>query len=109
MSESFRFHLHWPVWVESHQGISRCLVRHMTDSSMFLESSEWFPIGSHILVTFECPQGGTTMVTRGEVKHSMCFSYTSAKGQVRSMRGVRLRLHSFQIGETTESMRGLPV
>jgi Tfp pilus assembly protein PilZ len=102
-----RFDLVFPVVVEGIFGICHCVARNISAGGMFLETQDPYPLGSTISIIFEVPGGGTTIVARGEVKHSFRISYGSPDG-ARTIRGIGVKFQAFEHGEIVPHLRSVP-
>ena len=60
--------------------------RNISDSGMFVETREPFPLGSRVKVTFTSPSGGAEMTLEGEVRYQCFINFTRADAVRAGMR-----------------------
>src|SRR5258708_6207670 len=68
----------FPVFLEGERGVAAGIGRNISDSGMFVETREPFPLGSRVRVTFTSPSGGAEMVLEGEVRYQCFINFTRA-------------------------------
>ena len=81
----------FPVFLEGERGVAAGIGRNISDSRMFVETREPFPLGSRVRVTFTSPSGGAEMVLEGEVRYQCFINFTRADAVRAGMRGIGLR------------------
>ena len=81
----------FPVFLEGERGVAAGIGRNISDSGMFVETREPFPLGSRVRVTFTSPSGGAEMVLEGEVRYQCFINFTRADAVRAGMRGIGLR------------------
>ena len=81
----------FPVFLEGERGVAAGIGRNISDSGMFVETREPFPLGSRVRVTFTSPTGGAEMVLEGEVRYQCFINFTRADAVRAGMRGIGLR------------------
>jgi len=86
-----RFDKAFPVYLEGERGVAAGIGRNITQSGMFVETREPFPLGSRVRVTFTSPSGGAEMVLEGEVRYQCFINFTRADAVRAGMRGIGLK------------------
>ena len=81
----------FPVFLEGERGVAAGVGRNISDSGMFVETREPFPLGSRVRVTFTSPSGGAEMVLEGEVRYQCFINFTRADAVRAGMRGIGLK------------------
>jgi hypothetical protein len=81
----------FPVFLEGDRGVAAGVGRNISDSGMFVETREPFPLGSRVKVTFTSPTGGAEMVLEGEVRYQCFINFTRADAVRAGMRGIGLK------------------
>jgi PilZ domain len=81
----------FPVFLEGDRGVAAGIGRNISDSGMFVETREPFPLGSRVRVTFTAPSGGAEMVLEGEVRYQCFINFTRADAVRAGMRGIGLK------------------
>jgi PilZ domain len=81
----------FPVFLEGERGVAAGIGRNISDSGMFVETREPFPLGSRVRVTFTSPSGGAEMVLEGEVRYQCFINFTRADAVRAGMRGIGLK------------------
>jgi Tfp pilus assembly protein PilZ len=98
-----RFDLSCLVLVEGPGGTFYCIARNISEGGIFLETDQPLPLGSTLRVTIEAPDGSSSFVASGEVKHAMRLAYSDPNQQQKSIRGVGLKFLHFETGYTAAS------
>ena len=86
-----RFDKAFPVYLEGDRGVASGIGRNITDSGMFIETREPYPLGTRVRVTFTSPNGGAEMTLEGEVRYQCFINFARADATRAGMRGVGLR------------------
>jgi hypothetical protein len=86
-----RFDKAFPVYLEGERGVAAGIGRNITQSGMFVETREPFPLGSRVRVTFTSPGRGPEMVLEGEVRYQCFINFTRADAVRAGMRGIGLK------------------
>ena len=81
----------FPVFLEGERGVAAGIGRNISDSGMFVETREPFPLGSRVKVTFTSAGGGAEMVLEGEVRYQCFINFTRADAVRAGMRGIGLK------------------
>ena len=81
----------FPVFLEGERGVAAGIGRNISDSGMFVETREPFPLGSRVRVTFTSQSGGAEMVLEGEVRYQCFINFTRADAVRAGMRGIGLK------------------
>ena len=81
----------FPVFLEGERGVAAGIGRNISDSGMFVETREPFPLGSRVRVTFTSPTGGAEMVLEGEVRYQCFINFTRADAVRAGMQGIGLK------------------
>ena len=81
----------FPVFLEGERGVAAGIGRNISDSGMFVETREPFPLGSRVRVTFTSPSGGAEMVLEGEVRYQCFINFTRPDAVRAGMRGIGLK------------------
>jgi len=82
------------VFLEGERGVAAGIGRNISDTGMFVETREPFPLGSRVKVTFTSPTGGAEMVLEGEVRYQCFINFTRADAVRAGMRGIGLKFVS---------------
>jgi len=90
----------FPVFLEGDRGVAAGVGRNISDSGMFVETREPFPLGSRVRVTFTSPSGGAEMVLEGEVRYQCFINFTRANAVRAGMRGIGIK---FVVPKGTQS------
>ena len=101
-----RFDKAFPVYLEGERGVAAGIGRNITQSGMFVETREPFPLGSRVRVTFTSPGRGPEMVLEGEVRYQCFINYARADLARAGMRAIGLR---FVAPRSQDSTRKGPV
>lgn len=95
-----RFDKAFQVFLEGDRGIAAGVGRNITDSGMFIETREPFPLGTRVKVTFPSPGGGAEMTLEGEVRYQCFINFARADATRAGMRGIGLRFVAPSSGPT---------
>ena len=90
----------FPVFLEGDRGVAAGVGRNISDSGMFVETREPFPLGSRVKVTFTSPSGGAEMILEGEVRYQCFINFTRANAVRAGMRGIGIK---FVVPKGTQS------
>jgi len=91
-----RFEKAFPVFLEGDRGVASGIGRNITDSGMFIETREPFPLGTRVKVTFSSPHGAE-MTLEGEVRYQCFINFVRADATRAGMRGIGLKFVSPQL------------
>src|SRR5438309_4515992 len=80
----------FPVFLEGDRGVASGIGRNITDSGMFIETREPFPLGTRVKVTFSSPHGAE-MTLEGEVRYQCFINFARADATRAGMRGIGLK------------------
>ena len=94
-----RFDKAFPVYLEGDRGVASGVGRNITDSGMFVETREPFPLGTRVKVTFSAPQGGAEMTLEGEVRYQCYINFARVDAGRAGMRGIGLKFVSPQFAQ----------
>src|SRR5881227_1333545 len=83
-----RFDKAFPVFLEGDRGVASGIGRNITDTGMFIETREPFPLGTRVKVTFSSPNGGAEMTLEGEVRYQCYINFARADASRSGMRGI---------------------
>ena len=86
-----RFDKAFQVFLEGERGVAAGVGRNITDSGMFIETREPFPLGTRVKVTFPSPNGGAEMTLEGEVRYQCFINFARADATRAGMRGIGLK------------------
>src|SRR5438067_13933220 len=86
-----RFDKAFPVFLEGDRGVASGVGRNITDSGMFIETREPFPLGSRVKVTFSSPHGGAELTLEGEVRYQCFINFARPDSTRAGMRGIGLK------------------
>ena len=86
-----KFDKAFPVFLEGDRGVASGIGRNITDSGMFIETREPFPLGTRVRVTFPSPSGGAEMTLEAEVRYQAYINFTRADATRAGMRGIGLK------------------
>ena len=96
-----KFDKAFPVFLEGDRGMAGGIGRNITDSGMFVETREPFPLGSRVKVTFFSSQGGTELTLEGEVRYQCYINFARTDASRAGMRGIGLKFVSPQSPQTS--------
>jgi hypothetical protein len=96
-----RFDKAFPVYLEGERGVAAGIGRNITQSGMFVETREPYPLGSRVRVTFTSPGRGPEMVLEGEVRYQCFINYARADRARAGMRAIGLRFVTLWAVEST--------
>jgi Tfp pilus assembly protein PilZ len=99
-----KFDKAFPVFLEGDRGVAAGVGRNITDTGMFVETREPFPLGTRVRVTFTSPHGGAEMTLEGEVRYQCFINFARPDATRSGMRGVGLRF--VEPAPATKSSRG---
>jgi hypothetical protein len=91
-----RFDKAFPVFLEGERGVASGIGRNITDSGMFVETREPFPLGTRVKVTFSSPAGGAEMTLEGEVRYQCYINFARPDASRSGMRGIGLKFVTAQ-------------
>ena len=87
-----KFDKAFPVFLEGDRGVAGGLGRNITDTGMFVETREPFPLGTRVTVTFAAGgQGGAEMTLEGEVRYQCFINFARPDSTRGGMRGIGLK------------------
>src|SRR5438105_7096351 len=86
-----RFDKAFPVFLEGDRGVASGVGRNITDTGMFIETREPFPLGSRVKVTFSSPHGGAELTLEGEVRYQCFINFSRPDTSRAGMRGIGLK------------------
>jgi hypothetical protein len=86
-----KFDKAFPVFLEGDRGMASGVGRNITDTGMFVETREPFPLGTRVKVTFSSPHGGAEMTLEGEVRFQCFINFARPDATRAGMRGIGLR------------------
>jgi PilZ domain-containing protein len=86
-----RFDKAFPVFLEGDRGVASGVGRNITDSGMFVETREPYPLGTRVRVTFPSPAGGSEMTLEGEVRYQCFINFSRPDATRAGMRGIGLK------------------
>ena len=98
-----RFDKAFPVYLEGERGVAAGIGRNITQSGMFVETREPYPLGSRVRVTFTSPGRGPEMVLEGEVRYQCFINYARADHARAGMRAIGLRFVTPRSAESTRN------
>jgi Tfp pilus assembly protein PilZ len=93
-----RFDKAFPVFLEGDRGVASGIGRNITNSGMFIETREPYPLGSRVKVTFSSPHGAE-MTLEGEVRYQCFINFARADATRAGMRGIGLKFVTAQSPE----------
>ena len=99
-----RFDKAFPVFLEGDRGVASGIGRNITDTGMFVETREPFPLGTKVRVTFSSPNGGAELTLEGEVRYQCYINFARSDASRSGMRGIGLKFASAQSAQ--KSSRG---
>ena len=99
-----RFDKAFPVFLEGDRGVASGIGRNITDTGMFVETREPFPLGTRVKVTFASTHGGAEMTLEGEVRYQCFINFARADSSRAGMRGIGLKFVSPQ--QAAKGQRG---
>jgi Tfp pilus assembly protein PilZ len=79
-----RFDKVFSVYIAGAWGSAFGIARNISEGGMFIESSDPYPLGSRMQVTFYLPESDAEMTAEGEVVH-LCFLNRTAGGGTREV------------------------
>ena len=100
-----RFDKAFPVFLEGDRGVASGIGRNITDTGMFVETREPFPLGTRVKVTFSSPHGAE-MTLEGEVRYQCFINFTRPDASRAGMRGIGLK---FSTGQSAQKGARGPV
>ena len=86
-----RFDKAFPVWLEGESGVASGIGRNITDSGLFVETRQPFPLGTRVRVTFPSASGGAEMTLEAEVRYQCFINFARVDSSRAGMRGIGLR------------------
>lgn len=86
-----KFDKAFPVFLEGDRGVAGGIGRNITDTGMFVETREPFPLGTRVKVTFASAQGGAEMTLEGEVRYQCFINFARPDATRGGMRGIGLK------------------
>ena len=81
----------FPVFLEGERGVASGIGRNITDTGMFIETREPYPLGTRIRVTFSSNAGGAEMTLEGEVRYQCYINFARPDATRAGMRGIGLK------------------
>jgi PilZ domain-containing protein len=93
-----RFDKAFPVFLEGDRGMASGIGRNITESGMFIETREPFPLGTRVKVTFSSTAGGAELTLEGEVRYQCYINFARADATRAGMRGIGLKFVAPQQG-----------
>jgi Tfp pilus assembly protein PilZ len=99
-----RFDKAFPVFLEGDRGVASGVGRNITDTGMFVETRDPFPLGTRVNVTFPSPDGGAEMTLEAEVRYQCYINFARSDASRSGMRGVGLKFVTAQ--STQKGRRG---
>jgi len=81
----------FPVFLEGERGVAAGIGRNISDSGMFVETREPFPVGTRVKVTFAAQHGGSQMTLEAEVRYQCFISLARPHSTRGGMRGIGLK------------------
>ncbi|TMA23569.1 MAG: PilZ domain-containing protein [Deltaproteobacteria bacterium] len=86
-----RFDKAFPVFLEGDRGVASGIGRNITDTGMFVETREPFPLGTRVKVTFAAQHGGSEMTLEAEVRYQCFINFARPDSTRGGMRGIGLK------------------
>lgn len=86
-----RFDKAFAVFLEGERGVASGIGRNITDSGMFVETREPFPLGTRVKVTFSSSHGGAEMTLESEVRFQCFINFARPDATRAGMRGIGLK------------------
>jgi hypothetical protein len=87
-----KFDKAFPVFLEGDRGVASGIGRNISDTGMFIETREPFPLGTRVKVTFSPPsRGGAEMTLEGEVRYQCFINFARPDSTRSGMRGIGLK------------------
>src|SRR3954471_20609728 len=86
-----KFDKAFPVFLEGERGVASGIGRNITDTGMFVETREPFPLGTRVRVTFSSTNGGAEMTLEGEVRYQCFINFAREDATRAGMRGIGLK------------------
>jgi hypothetical protein len=81
----------FPVFLEGDRGVASGIGRNITETGIFVETREPFPLGTRVRVTFSSPHGGAEMTLEGEVRYQCYINFARGDASRAGMRGIGLK------------------
>ena len=100
-----RFDKVFSVYIHGAWGSAFGIARNISEGGMFIESSDPYPLGSRMQITFYFPSGDTEMSAVGEVVHLCFLNQTAAGGRRELMVGMGVRFVGFVEEEIGNHLR----
>src|SRR3954451_22936308 len=91
-----KFDKAFPVFLEGDRGVASGIGRNITDTGMFVETREPFPLGTRVRVTFSSTDGGAEMTLEGEVRYQCFINFAREDATRAGMRGIGLKFIAAQ-------------
>src|SRR5258707_15851070 len=91
-----RFEKAFPVFLEGDRGVASGIGRNITDTGMFVETREPFPLGTRVKITFCSPHGGAEITLEGDVRYQCYINFARADSTRAGLRGIGLKFVSPQ-------------
>jgi hypothetical protein len=79
------------VFLEGERGVASGIGRNITDTGMFIETREPYPLGTRIRVTFSSAAGGAEMTLEGEIRYQCYINFARPDLTRAGMRGIGLK------------------
>ena len=86
----------FPVFLEGDRGVASGVGRNITDTGMFVETRDPFPLGTRVKITFCSPHGGAEITLEGEVRYQCYINFARADSTRAGLRGIGLKFVSPQ-------------
>src|SRR4051812_22752158 len=86
-----KFDKAFPVFLEGDRGVASGIGRNITDTGMFIETREPFPLGTRVKVTFCAQHGGSEMTLEAEVRYQCFINFARPDSSRAGMRGIGLK------------------
>jgi PilZ domain len=86
-----KFDKAFPVFLEGDRGVASGIGRNITDTGMFIETREPYPLGTRVKVTFSSQAGGAEMTLEGEVRYQCYINFARPDATRSGMRGIGLK------------------
>src|SRR3954452_17482580 len=86
-----KFDKAFPVFLEGDRGVASGIGRNITDTGMFIETREPFPLGTRVRVTFCAQHGGSEMTLEAEVRYQCFINFARPDSSRAGMRGIGLK------------------
>lgn len=98
-----RFDKVFSVYIAGAWGSAFGIARNISEGGMFIESSDPYPLGSRMQVTFYLPDSDAEMTAVGEVVHLCFLNRTAAGGSREVLVGMGVRFTGF-VQENTQQV-----